>query len=81
MKQSEQISAPVGIGAATIYECSNDAPRVRIPRLTITLPAHTYVSNQGHSDAFQVNHPAESVMLQDEAVRELYNFLHGYFAP
>lgn len=76
MKQSEQITAPLGTGAVILTECSNTSG-VFFPKLTILLPA--WVEHGLSSESVVVHHPAQSMELHATQVEQLYAFLKGYY--
>jgi hypothetical protein len=80
MKQCEERAVVMGAGAATIRERSSD-PDNRRPVLTLMLPGAAEVINEGFSDAIAVNRPAQSISIDDFAVRQLYDLLASYFDP
>lgn len=71
MKQSEIISTNIGMGAATLVECSN-TPSVKIPRLTLLQPIYQN-EDTGHIM------PAHSMELGSIATAQLYQFLKKYY--
>lgn len=78
--QSAIITAQLGAGAVTLRECSNRSAIEPIPVVTLMTPEETEVINCGHSDAIVAHHSASSFRLGALTARQLYEFLHAYYA-
>lgn len=73
LTQGQELAAPLGCGAMTIYECSNRSDTQPIPRLTLLQP-HFPARGDDHPGT-----PANSLTLEDRSVWQLYTFLHAYY--